>query len=153
VFLLVCACFASASCSTTATAKKPRAVALRIDVSDGIMEFDDGHKRVRKIPIETGRRGVGNGYGSYQTPVGNFVVYQKQHSHRFAKNGVGVLRIKDPITSGKTRNEPGRRGVYIHRNLDGKNEGTNGCFCPLDDADMLFVWNNTPVGTTLKVKP
>ena len=144
-------CCACIGCETT---PPPTDVADRliVDVSKGEMVAEWEGRVVKRIPVETGRNGTGSRLNSKKTPIGEFVIYQKQQRHKFAKDGVGVLRMKCPKTHGKTVHEPGRRGVHVHRNLDGKAEGTNGCVCPLSDEDMRWVWEVVQVGTEIEIQ-
>lgn len=119
-----------------------------VDVSARTLTMPDG----TTMPVETARRGVGSTYGSKKTPLGEFVVYRRQEKHRFSRCGVGVLRMHDPVRAGKTRHEPGARGVHLHRNMDGTDAGTNGCICPIHFSDMRHLWKHTAEGTRITIK-
>lgn len=113
---------------------------ILVNVSEKRLVAKSGARKIMDVPVETGRRGVGSQRGSKRTPLGEFTIAKKEADHRFGP----VMRL-DGYQGFK-------RGILVHRNLDGKPYGTNGCVCPIHYEDYMRLWQMTPVGAKLHIE-
>ncbi len=143
-----------------------------ISVAEQKLALVRGGEVLKKYPISTSRYGVGDGYGSYRTPLGHLKVSEKIGDrlplgavikHR---NFTGeVLRPnapgRDPIVSRilwlsgqETRNQNAyARCVYIHGTPDEKHLGrpaSYGCI-RMRSIDVIELYTATPVGTDVSI--
>lgn len=137
IFSPVVALIAVAAALSSCTNRIER---ITVDVSEKRLTAVGGGRVILDFPVETSRYGTGSRRGSKRTPLGTFKIAQKEAAHRFGP----VLRLDG--YQGFTR------GILLHRNLDGKPNGTNGCCCPVNDRDYSRLWKWTPVGADLKIQ-
>jgi lipoprotein-anchoring transpeptidase ErfK/SrfK len=143
-----------------------------ISVAEQQLALVDSGVVVRKFPISTSKFGLGDRFGSYQTPLGRLRVCVKlgtnlpegavfkRRSFRgevIAKNARG----RDPIVTRilwlegvePSNKNARRRGIYIHGTPQERSIGkatSFGCV-RMRSHDVVKVFNAVPVGTTVTI--
>ena len=156
------------------TASSPASpVELYISVPDQSLAVLREGEVLGKFRISTSKFGLGDNYGSYRTPLGDFRICDKVGgglplgsvlSGRHATGEVLVPNAKgrDPIVTRilwlegqEAANQNARaRGIYIHGTAEERNIGkpvSYGCI-RMRSADVVKVYELTPVGSTVRIE-
>lgn len=153
-------------------AETPPPVEIVISVKDQRLAVVENGGLVKKYPISTSKFGLGDRYGSYQTPLGELKVCDKIGGdlpagavikHRSATGEVLPANAagRDPIVTRilwldgqEERNVNARsRGIYIHGTVEENRLGepvSYGCI-RMRSRDVIEVFEETPLGTPVRI--
>jgi lipoprotein-anchoring transpeptidase ErfK/SrfK len=150
------------------------ATEIVISVPDQQLALVDRGKVIWKYPISTSKFGLGDGNGSYRTPVGTLFVSAKFGDHLVAgsviKNRVATGEIVNPNAPGRDaivsrviwlrgmeqQNRSARdRCIYIHGTPEERNIGRPASFgcIRMRSRDVIELYDRAHIGMHVTISP
>ena len=132
---------------------------MRIHISVGrqlLTLFDDETRVLREYRISTGKAGVGEVFGSFQTPRGRHLIRAKIGAGATARHQAHACLARAPADRQGARRpgqETARRYVYIHGAPENVQMGTpasHGCI-RMQNADIVDLFERVPVYTPVEI--
>lgn len=158
--------------SASVGSSQSAATRLVISVADQKLAIISDGEVVKKFPVSTSKFGIGDGYGSYKTPLGKLRVCQRigegMPEGMVFKRRVPTGEILPPNSSGRdpivtrilwldgqdsTNHNARNRGIYIHGTPQEKKIGrpaSYGCV-RMRSADILEIFPLSQVGTPVEI--